>query len=78
MEKLDGESAQFNQVSFYGLLNFYREYVLAFTELIEPFHQLLGQDTQPWITAAGECIHEVVQHVVTALCWLNADLTAKL
>ena len=47
MEKSDGELAQFNWVSLYGLLNFYREYVPAFAKLVESLHQLLGQDTQP-------------------------------
>ena len=42
IEKTDGELAWFNQACLYGLLNFYREYVLAFTELVEPLHQLLG------------------------------------
>ena len=44
LEKLDGELAQVNQVSLHGLLNFYREYVQAFAELVELLHQLLGQD----------------------------------
>ena len=44
MKKLDGELARFNWASLYGLLNFYREYVLAFAELFEPLRQLLGQD----------------------------------
>ena len=30
------------------------------------------------MAAAGECIHEVVWHIVTAPHWLNADLSAKL
>ena len=34
-EKLDGKLAQFNWASLYGLLNFYREYFLAFAELVE-------------------------------------------
>ena len=38
MEKLDGELAQFNWASLYGLLNFYREYVPAFAQLVEPLH----------------------------------------
>ena len=78
MEKSDGKLAWFNWASLYGLLNFYREYVPAFAELVEPLHQLLGQATQPWMTAAGECIHEVARCIVTALHWLNADLTAEL
>ena len=45
MEKMNGELAQFNQASLYGLLNFYREYVPAFAELVELLHQLLSQDT---------------------------------
>ena len=46
IEKLDGELAQFNWASLYGLLNFYREYVPACTELVELLCQLLGQDAQ--------------------------------
>ena len=47
IEKTDGELARFNRASLYGLLNFYREYVPAFTNLVEPLRQLLGQDTHP-------------------------------
>ena len=36
MEKIDGELAQFNWASLYGLLNFYREYVPAFAKLVKP------------------------------------------
>ena len=64
MEKTDGELAQFNWASLYGLLNFYREYVPAFAELVEPLRQLLGQDAHPWMPEAGECIREVAQHVI--------------
>ena len=67
MEKLDDELAQFNQASLYGLLNFHREYVPAFTKLVEPLHQLLGQDAQLWMTAAGACVHEVAQCIVSAM-----------
>ena len=45
LEKLDGELAWVNWASLYRLINFYREYILAFTKLVEPLHQLLGQDT---------------------------------
>ena len=34
MKKSDGELAQFNWASLYGLLNFYREYILAFAKLV--------------------------------------------
>ena len=78
MEKMDGELARFNWASLYGLLNFYREYVPAFTELVKPLRQLLGQDAHPWMPEAGECICEVAQHVISVPCWLNADLTAEL
>ena len=43
LKKLGGELAQFNRASLYGLLNFYREYFPAFSELVKPLHQLLGQ-----------------------------------
>ena len=75
---MDGELARFNWASLYGLLNFYREYVLAFAKLVEPLRQLLGQDTRLWMLKAGECIRGVVQHVISAPGWLNADLTAEL
>ena len=45
MENSDGELAWFNWVSLYGLLNFYREYVLAFAELVKLLYQLLSHDT---------------------------------
>ena len=78
MEKSDGELAQFNWASLYGLWNFYREYVPAFTELVKPLCQLLGQNAQLWMTAAGEHVNEVAWCIITALHWLNADLMAKL
>ena len=78
IEKLDGELAQLNRASLYRLLKFYREYVPAFAKLVELLCQLLGQDAQPWTPAAGECICEVVQHVVAVPCWLNADLLVEL
>ena len=62
----------------YGLLNFYREYVPTFTELVKPLRQLLGQDAHPWMPEARECIHEVVQRVIMAPHWLNADLSEEL
>ena len=74
---MDSELAHFNRVSLYGLLNFYREYIPAFAELVELLRQLLGQDTHPWMPEAGECIREAVQHVISAPHWLNADLTAE-
>ena len=70
MEKMDGELARFNWASLYGLLNFYREYVPAFAELVEPLRQLLGQDAHLWTPEAGECIHEVARaacHFCTVL-----------
>ena len=78
IEKSDGEVAQFNQASLYGLLNFYSECVPAFAELVTLLCQLLGQDTQPWMAAAGKCLHEMAHHTVIALCWLNVDLLADL
>ena len=45
--------------SLYGLLNFYREYVPAFTELVEPLRRLLHQDARPWMKQAVESVQEV-------------------
>ena len=78
IEKMDSKLALANRASLYGLLNFYREYVPAFTELVEPLHQLLGQDTRLWTPEAGECIREVARHVIKVLRWLNADLSEEL
>ena len=72
IEKMDSELVWANRASLYGLLNFYREYVPAFAELVEPLCQLLGQDAHPWTPEAGECICEVARHVIKAPCWLNA------
>ena len=71
IEKMDSELAQANRASLYGLLNFYREYIPAFTKLVEPLHQLLGQDARRWTPEAGECVREVAWHVIKALRWLN-------
>ena len=78
IEKTDGELARANRASLYALLNFYREYVLAFAELVKPLRQLLGQDAHPWTPEAGECIHEVARRVIKAPRWLNADLSEEL
>ena len=58
LEKIDGDLAQVNWASLYRLLKFYREYVPAFAKLVEPLHQLLGQDTCLRMYAAGEFIPE--------------------
>ena len=78
IEKTDGELARVNRASLYGLLNFYREYVPAFAELVEPLRQLLGQDTRLWTPEAGECIREVARRVIKVPCWVNADLSEEL
>ena len=64
--------------TFVLVVKLLQEYVPAFAKLVKPLHQLLGQDAQLWMAAAGECTHEVVWHIVTVLCWLTADLSAKL
>ena len=78
IEKTDSELAQANRASLYGLLNFYREYVPAFAELVEPLRQLLGQDTRLWMPEGGECVREVVRCVIKAPHWLTADLSEEL
>ena len=78
IEKMDGELAWVNRASLYGLLNFYREYVPAFTELFEPLRQLLGQDACLRMPEGGKCICEVAWRVIKVPRWLNADLTAEL
>ena len=78
LDKSDSELPQINQVSFYGLFNFYREYVPAFAELLEPLRQFLGQDAQPWMAAVRECICKVVQCIATAPHWPNTDLLTEI
>ena len=46
--KTNKELGRMLRPSLYGLLNFYREYVPAFAELVEPLRHLLQQDTRPW------------------------------
>ena len=46
--KSDEELGKMSRPSLYGLLNFYREYVPAFAELVEPLRRLLRQDARPW------------------------------
>ena len=62
----------------YGLLNFYRKYILSFTELVKLLCQLLGQGAQLWMAIAGEYVCEVARHIINALHWLNADPLAEL
>ena len=42
LDKTDDDLRRMSRSSLYGLLNFYREYVPAFAELIEPLRKLLG------------------------------------
>ena len=30
------------------------------------------------MAAAGECVHEMAQNIITELCWLNTDLLVEL
>ena len=46
LEKSDSKLAHLNWASLYGLLNFYREYILAFTKLLKLLCQMLAQDAQ--------------------------------
>ena len=46
--KTDKELGRMLRPSLYGLLNFYREYILAFTKLVEPLRRLLWQDARLW------------------------------
>ena len=70
--------AWLNWASLYELLSSYKEFILAFIKLVKLLHQLLGQNTQPWIRAAGECVCEVVYHISKVLQWVNVDLLANL
>ena len=45
--KTDEKLGRMSRPLLYGLLNFYREYVPAFAELVEPLRRLLQQDARP-------------------------------
>ena len=49
VSKTNEELGRMLHLSLYGLLNFYREYVLAFAKLVEPVRRLLWQDAHPWM-----------------------------
>lgn len=72
------ELAAMNRAGLYGLLNFYREYVPAFSEVTEPIRRLLGQDALPWTESATAAVHETVRRVVEGPRWLNAALDEEL
>ena len=75
---MDGELAWANHILLDGLFSFYREYVQAFSKLVKPLYQLLGQDAQPWIKASGECACKVAWCIKKIPCWFNADLLPKI
>ena len=60
------------------MLNFYREYVPAFAELVEPLRRLLWQDARPWMKQAVELVREVARQVLESPKWLNAALDEEL
>ena len=60
------------------MLNFYREYVPAFAELVEPLRRLLHQDARPWTKQATEAVREVARRVLESPKWLNAALDEEL
>ena len=64
--------------SLYGLLNFFREYVPAFAELVEPLRRLLRQDARPWTKQAVDSVCEVARRVLESPKWLNATLDKEL
>ena len=64
--------------SLYGLLNFYREYVPAFAELVEPLRRLLRQDARPWTKQAADSVCKVARRVLESPKWLNAALDEEL
>ena len=72
--KTDEELGRMSRPSLYGLLNFYREYVPAFTKLVDPLRRLLWQDARPWTNHAAESVREVARRVLESPKWLNAAL----
>ena len=48
ISKTNEELSRMLLLLLYGLLNFYREYVPAFAELVELLRRLLRQDARPW------------------------------
>ena len=76
--KSDEELGKMSRPSLYGLLNFYREYVPAFADLVEPLRRLLRQDACPWTKQAVESVQEVARQVLESRKWLNATLDEEI
>ena len=76
--KTNEELGRMSRPLLYGLLNFYREYVPAFAELVEPLRRLLRQDAHPWTKQAAESVCEVDRRVLESPKWLNATLDKEL
>ena len=72
LTKTDEEMGRMSRPSLYGLLNFYRDYVPTFAELVEPLRRLLGQDVRPWTPQAARAVREIAQRVIDSPRWLNA------
>ena len=67
-----------NRASLFGLLNFFREYVPRFPEMIEPLRELLGQDSKAWTPKVTAAVRGVVDSVVGTCRWMNPAMEEEL
>ena len=78
MELSSYDMAKMNRSSLYGLLNFFREYVPTFSELMEPLRCLLGQDAKAWTPEAEDAVRTVARRIITTPKWMNMDPEGEL
>ena len=78
IKKMDGELAQFNRASLYGLLNFYRNTSQLLPSWSSHCANSWARTPVHGCQKPGNASVKWCACVIKVPCWLNADLTAEL